>query len=180
MQTSQKTRALVYTAVLAAIICVLAPWSIPTAGGVSITLATLAVYIVGGVSNWKTAVTAVIVYILIGAVGVPVFSNFSGGVQKLIGPTGGYIVGYIPGALIISLIVKWCGEKKWSYPVGMVAGTLVIYALGTAWYCIQTGTALAPAMAACVIPFLPLDTVKVILASVISAAIHPLTKKFGQ
>ncbi|MCC8048896.1 MAG: biotin transporter BioY [Oscillospiraceae bacterium] len=111
MQTSQKTRALVYTAVLAAIICVLAPWSIPTAGGVSITLATLAVYIVGGVSNWKTAVTAVIVYILIGAVGVPVFSNFSGGVQKLIGPTGGYLVGSVPGALLVSRVGNWGGGE---------------------------------------------------------------------
>lgn len=180
MQATTKTRTIVYTAVLAAIICVLAPWSIPTAGGVSITLATLAVYIVGGVSRWKTAVAAVVVYILVGAVGAPVFSNFSGGVYKLIGPTGGYIVGYIPGALVISLIVGWCGGKKWSYPVGMVAGTVVIYALGTAWYCIQTNTALAPAMSACVLPFLPLDTVKVILASVISAAIHPITKRFGQ
>jgi biotin transport system substrate-specific component len=167
-----KVRDLTITALFAALICVCAPLSIAI-GPVSITLATFAVYLAASVLGWKRGTLAVIVYILIGAVGVPVFSNFSGGLQKLIGVTGGYIVGYIPCALIVGYFSdKW--SKVWSYILGMVVGTVVLYALGTVWFIFVAKSTLSYAMSVCVIPFLPLDTVKIICASILAIKLRPL------
>ena len=170
-----KVKDMTVTALFAAMICVMAPWSF-SAGAVPITLATLAIYLASLVLGWKRATAAVVIYILLGAVGVPVFSNLTGGLQKLVGPTGGYIVGYIPLVLIAGLIADKL-ENAWGYVIALLAGTLALYALGTAWFCVSLGKDLGYAMGVCVLPFLPGDALKVALATVIAIKLRPLVKK---
>jgi biotin transport system substrate-specific component len=171
-----KIRNMVFTALFAAVICAVAPFKIPV-GAVPITLATFAIYIAASVLNWKYGTLSVLIYILIGLVGLPVFSGFEGGLQKLAGPTGGFLIGYIPCALIIGLIVDRFEIKVWVYPAAMVLGTAVLYAFGTAWFMISLNYTLAAALMACVVPFLIGDAVKIVLASVISPMLRKALKK---
>ena len=172
---------LVRVAISAAIICVCAPFSIPI-GPVPISLATFAVYLISLILPFTDSTLAVLVYVALGAVGVPVFSGFMGGFGRIIGVTGGYIIGYIPCALITSLIARLGKEKKLSPffdAVGMIAGTLVLYALGTAWFCIQTSNPVGSALSLCVIPFLPGDAAKMVLAALLAAALRPALRRAG-
>ncbi|MDR1064927.1 MAG: biotin transporter BioY [Oscillospiraceae bacterium] len=172
-----KIKALVQTAVFTALLCAVAPLSLPV-GPVPVSLATLVIYIAAGVLGRGRAALAVFVYILLGAAGLPVFTGFSGGVQKLVGVTGGYILGYIPLAFM-SGIFPAVGARRGGgrvigimYPVGMIAGTAALYALGTAWFVVSTGSALSYALAVCVAPFLPGDAVKIAVAAVTAPAIR--------
>ena len=157
-------------ALMTALICVAGPLSI-SIGPIPITLSNFAVYLAAAVLGAKGGTIAVALYLLIGAVGVPVFSGFSGGLQKLMGGTGGYLVGYIPGAWIGGLAVKpgqTQPDKKWLLPLNLVLGTLVIYILGTAWFMLQTGNNLASAMGLCVLPFLPGDAAKIVATTLLA------------
>lgn len=169
-----KVRDMTLTALFAAIICVAAPWSV-NIGPVPISLATFAVYLAGAVLGWKRGTAAVVIYLLIGAVGLPVFSNFSGGVQKLLGVTGGYLVGYIFGATLTGLFADRF-EKLWAYAAGMVLGTVILYAFGTAWFCVTTGNPLGYALGVCVVPFLTGDAAKIIVASLLAVKLRPFVK----
>ena len=171
-----KTRNLTITALFAALICLCAPWTIPV-GPIPITLATFAVYLAAAAAGWKIGAVAVVVYVLLGAVGLPVFSGFAGGIQKLFSVTGGYIVGYIPCAVLTGLIAGRKG-KLWTYPVGMLAGTAVLYLIGTVWYCITTNTPPAAALAVCVLPFLPGDAVKIVAVSLLGYKLRPLVERY--
>ncbi|NLT12968.1 MAG: biotin transporter BioY, partial [Clostridiales bacterium] len=95
----------------------------------------------------------------------------------LVGPTGGFLIGYIPCALIIGLLVDKLEKKLWIYPVSMVLGTAVLYAFGTVWFMVSLKYTLAAALVACVVPFLPGDAAKIVLASVIAPALRKLLKK---
>jgi len=188
--TAEKTerlfsvRNMAFIAVMAALICVAAPFSVPMPGLVPISLATFAVYLAGGILGWKKGTIAVIVYVLLGAVGLPVFSGGEGGLAKLFGVTGGYIIGYIPCVLMTGLFIdlfykkKASGEKNplkngtWAIPAGMVIGTAVLYAFGTAWFVIARGVTLEVALASCVVPFLIGDAIKIVCATVITAALR--------
>lgn len=168
---------LTFTALLTAILCVCAPWSIP-AGAVPITLATFAVYLISSVINWRYGCVAVLLYIILGTAGLPVFSGFSGGVTRLAGVTGGFLMGYLPCALVIGVIIDRFEDKKWIYPLAMIAGTLCCYAFGTVWFIIQSGSALSTALAACVLPFLLGDALKIAAASAAAILIRPRLKRF--
>ena len=164
---TMKTKKLVFSALFGAIICVLAPMSIYI-GSIPYTLATFAVYLAASVIDWKHGTLAVVLYILLGAVGLPVFSGFEGGFQKIAGTTGGYLIGYIPCTVIAGILIDKWEHSKFIYPVAMAMGTLALYIFGTAWFVIQTGSTLAAALAACVFPFLIVDAVKIVLASYIA------------
>ena len=170
-----KTKQLVRIALMAAVLCVLAPWKIPV-GPIPITLASFGVYLAAGVLGPLEGTIAVVVYVLLGAVGVPVFSGFTGGAGCLLGLTGGYILGYIPCAAVSGLLMGR-NAPLWRRAVALVAGTAVLYALGTAMYCIQSGKALAAALAACVLPFLPLDAVKIAVCAVALPLLWRLRQK---
>lgn len=183
------TRRLTLCAVMAAVICVLAPISIPI-GPISITGGTLAiyltVYLLGGV--WGTVST--LVYLLVGMVGLPVFSNYMGGISRLAGPTGGYLVGYLPMALLAGAVVQWSArrfdEKGTAGTVialivqllGMAAATAVLYAFGTAWYCVQAGVDLQKALAACVFPFIPFDLAKMAAALAVGMPVRRRLERY--
>ncbi len=168
------TKEMVTIAVMAALLCVAGPLSIAI-GPIPLSLATFAVYLAGAVLGAKRGTLAVAIYLLIGLVGVPVFSAFSGGLQKLIGVTGGYLVGYLPCALITGLAVKKNeAEPKplFKLPLYMVIGTAVLYAIGTAWFMIQTKNNLASALMLCVVPFLVGDGIKIIAATLLALPVR--------
>ena len=172
------TKKTALAAILAAILCVVSPISIPF-GAIPISLATFAVYIISCTVNKKYATAAVIIYILLGAAGLPVFSAFSGGFHRIAGVTGGYIIGYIPCAFIISLLTERWENKKIIYPVSMIIGTAVCYLFGTLWYMNQTETGFASAAATCILPFLIGDAVKIAAASCIGVTLRKKLKKFS-
>lgn len=165
------TKNMAVTAVMTAVICMLAPLSIPI-GPVPVSLATLAILFTVYILGMKRAVAAVMLYLLIGLAGVPVFSGFSAGPAKLLGPTGGYLIGYIPMAAIAGLVTDRFYKNRIISILGMAAATAVLYAVGTVWLACSAGMSLEAALAAGVIPFIPLDLVKTVAA----ALIGPLLK----
>ena len=173
-----KVKQMVIIALLTAAICVMAPFSVPI-GPIPITLATLGVYLAAGLLGPKWGTLSVTLYVVLGALGVPVFSGFSGGFQKIAGVTGGYIVGYILCAALAGFLMERLRWRHWAIPVAMVAGTAVLYAFGTVWYILQTGTALFPALLACVVPFLPCDAIKIAAATGLVLALRPVLRRSG-
>lgn len=171
-------RTIAFTALLAAVICALAPWTIPV-GVIPISLATLGVYLAAVVIDAKHGAAAVLTYIALGAIGVPVFSGGRGGFGVIAGPTGGYITGYFFLAVIAGLIVDAAGGEKrvWIYPIAMTVGTVALYAFGTGWYMISTGAEFAPALAACVLPFLAGDAVKIAVATAVGFPVRRALRK---
>lgn len=167
-----KTKDMALTAVMAALVCIAGPLSI-FIGPVPLSLASFAVYMAGAVLGAKRGTAAVALYLLIGIAGVPVFSGFAGGFQKLAGVTGGYLLGYLPCAFLSGLgAEKAAPGKKWFLPAAMAAGTLVLYVIGTAWFVLQTGNTLGGALSLCVVPFLPGDAAKIAAASLLAVPVR--------
>ena len=168
-----KAKDMTLTAVTAALICIAGPLSI-AAGPVPLSLATFAVYLAGAVLGKKRGTLATALYLLIGIIGVPVFSGFSGGFQKLAGVTGGYLIGYLPCAFITGLGAERAEKegRAWLLPLLMAAGTAVLYAIGTAWFVIQTGNAAGAALSLCVVPFLPGDALKIAAAVMLTVPVR--------
>ncbi len=176
-----KTKNLVLCAVCAAIICVLAPIAVPIAGMVPITLATFAIMLSGVLLGGRLGALSVVIYLIIGAVGVPVCAGYTPALPRLLGPTGGYLVGFIPLAFLCGAIYsRWGknsrGVKKYAFMLlGMIVGNVVLYAFGTAWFCILNNVSVIYALTLCVIPFLIGDALKIaavmILAPVLEKAI---------
>ncbi len=164
------TYSLVVTALMAAVTCILAPLSIPI-GPVPISLTNLAIYLSLYLLDWKKGTLSYLIYLLLGFVGLPVFSGFTGGVSKLAGPTGGYIVGFIPMAILAGIVIDKFNNRGLQM-LGMVVGTAICYALGTAWFCFQAGYTVSAALAVCVIPFIPADICKMLVAMVIGPMIR--------
>ena len=175
-------KSMVLMALFAALTCVLAPLSIPI-GPVPISFTNLVIYFSLYVLGWQRATITYLVYLLLGLVGLPVFSGFAGGIGKLAGPTGGYLIGFIFMAIISGLFVKMKKDEVILSRVlgiaGMILGTLVAYAFGTAWFCYSTGTGLSAALALCVIPFIPGDLVKIIVAAVVAPTVAKQIRKLG-
>ena len=158
------TRGLVFCALFTALIVILSQIQLPI-GPVPVSLATLGVMLCGLLLGWRWGVLAVGAYILLGAVGVPVFAGFQGGAGRLVGPTGGYIVGYLFYALLSGLNIPPLQERFWGRCILLLWGTAVCYGLGTAWFTYMSGRTLAESLSLCVIPFLPGDAAKIALAS---------------
>ena len=167
-----------FIAILAAFLCVLSPWSIPI-GDIPVTLATFALYLIGGLTKKFDGLLVVLVYIFIGIIGIPVFSSFRGGIGVVLGATGGYIIGYLPAVIIISFLT--CINKKqfFLYPLSMVLGTIICYFVGTIWYMFQTENSLAYALTVCVVPFIIFDIIKIIVASIVAYIINVKTTLFS-
>lgn len=160
-----RTKKLVYCALFAAIIGITALISIPTQP-VPLNMALFAVLISGGMLGKKYGTLSVVVYIMLGIVGLPVFAGFRGGLAVLAGPTGGYIAGYIIVAFLTGLVCEKTLKAKYTIPV-MIVAVIICYALGTAWYCYVMKSGVMSALSLCVLPFIPADIVKIILASIV-------------
>ncbi len=151
---------------MSAVICVLAPWSLNLpVSPVAFSLGSLAIYFAVSVLGMKLGTISVVVYILLGLAGVPVFTNFTGGPAKLFGPSGGYIIGYIFLALIFGYFVDRFGTRLTMYLAGMSVGTVALYLFGTLWLGYQMELTFPQALMAGVVPFIPGDLVKIFLAA---------------
>lgn len=171
MNSGYKTLDLIYMAIGAALIVVCSWVTVPLM--VPFTLQTFAVFTVVELLGGKKGCLSILVYILLGAVGLPVFSGFKGGIGVLFGTTGGYIVGFIFIALIYQLCEKLFGKKIFVRIAAMVAGLIVCYAFGTAWFMIvytrnNGAVDIGTALGWCVIPFIIPDLVKLGLAILVS------------
>ena len=171
------TYQLTLTAVMAAVICVLGPISIAIpVSPVPISLASMAVYLAVTVLGMKLGTLSCLIYLLLGLVGIPVFAGGSAGAAKLFGPTGGYLIGYLFLALIAGAFVGRFAENKWKNiafaALGMIVGTIVLYALGTAWLAYSAGMDFQAALWAGVIPFIPGDLVKMVIAVLLGSAVR--------
>lgn len=169
--TKEKIRSITYCGLFIALITVCSWISIPTT--VPFTLQTFGVFAAVGILGGKLGTIAVIGYVILGTIGVPVFSGFSGGVGVIAGTTGGYIVGFIFAALAMWLVEKILGRKPWVLILSMIAGLIVCYAFGTAWFMIvytaKTGTVgLGAVLSWCVVPFIIPDAVKIACAAIIT------------
>ncbi len=178
MKFSVKQLALI--GLMAAVICVLGPLAlnIPISP-VPISLGTLAIYFVISVLGMKSGTISVVIYILLGLAGVPVFTNFTGGPDKLFGPTGGYIIGYIFLALICGFFVDRFGKKLPLYFAGMLLGTLVLYIFGTLWLGYQMDLTFTQALMAGVIPYIPGDLIKLAIATALGIQVRKRLIKAG-
>ena len=155
----------IYIALFTAIITVSAQISIPTA--IPFTLQTLGIFITGALLGWKRGTVSVIIYILLAAVGMPVLANFKGGFDKIVGITGGYIIGFIFTALIVGLITDFFGRKTSTLLLSMILGLSVCYLFGTVWFCIISKTTFSEALMLCVVPYLLFDALKIAAAVVL-------------
>ena len=174
---------LVLCALCAAVTCILAPLSVPLAGEVPVSLATFAVLLSGILLGAKLGGLSQLIYVLLGSVGVPVFAGWTGGIGITLGVTGGYIIGYIPMAFIAGLIYHKFGRnasgvRKYTVMfIAMIISTAVLYTFGTAWFMAQTGRTLGASMAACVIPFLPGDLIKIVAVMLVAPPIEVALKR---
>ena len=180
METKKmKTLDMVYIALFACLMAICSWISIP--GQIPFTLQTMGVFLAIGLLGGKRGTLAVLVYILMGAVGLPVFSGFAGGIGKLLGMTGGYIVGFLASALVMWAMEALLGKKKWVLAVSMVVGLLVCYAFGTAWFIVvYTGSkgaiTLGAVLGMCVIPYIIPDVVKIAVALVLTGMLKRFVK----
>lgn len=178
IRNMSRTKILVLTALMTACICVAAPFSVPI-GPVPISLATFVLMISVYVLGAKMSLVSCVLYLLLGLVGLPVFSGFSAGAAKLAGPTGGYLIGYIFLILISGIFAEKSGFKAVWCVLGFVIGTAVLYAVGTAWLKISTGTTVKAALLSGTVLFLPGDAVKIAAAVIIGSRLRRAIRKNG-
>ena len=172
MTTKITVKQLCFCGIFVALIAVCSWISVPTT--VPFTLQTFAIFLAVGLLGGKLGTIAVTVYVLLGAVGVPVFKGFKGGPAVIFGTTGGYIVGFIISALVMWLIQSLFGTKLVVLIISMLAGLLVCYAFGTAWFMIayakKTGAiGLGSVLGWCVLPFILPDLIKIACVAVLTS-----------
>ena len=155
-------------AIMAALTAVMAQISIPMPLGVPMTMQTFAVTLAGVILGSKRGALSMVVYLLIGSVGVPVFSNMGGGIQYLVGPTGGFLLSFPIMAYLIGVGVEKKRQK------GMFSLYLILanYVVGVAMYCVLMDSTIWVGISACVIPFIPTAVVKAIAAAVLGLQVR--------
>ena len=173
------TKDMVYIAMFACLMAICAWISIP--GQIPFTLQTMGVFLAVGLLGGRRGTLAILVYVLMGSIGLPVFSGFAGGFGKLLGATGGYIVGFLFSALIMWAMEAIPGKKKWVLPLSMVLGLLACYAFGTAWFLVvytksKGAISLAAVLGMCVIPYIIPDAIKIACALVLTKILKPFVK----
>jgi len=188
----RRVYALTEIALMSAVFCVLAPISMPIPfSPVPITFGTFVLYLTATVLGYKKGSISVAVYLLIGLAGLPVFSGFTAGFTKLIGPGGGYMIGYLPAVLLIGWLAdKVMKQENVDGKQGrqgvrmagiLVCGAVLCYTFGTVWFLIvMDGTyTIGQAFFVCVLPFLPFELIKIVLASVIALPVKQKLKRAG-
>ncbi|MBP5530322.1 MAG: biotin transporter BioY [Lachnospiraceae bacterium] len=163
-----------------AIICILGPLSftIPISP-VPVSLGILGIFFAVYVNGWLWGTVSCLLYLLLGFVGVPVFTGFSAGVAKLLGPTGGYMIGYIFLSLIAGFFITKFEKKIPLHILGMVLGTACCYALGTAWLAISLKMSFTAALMVGVVPFIPADAVKMAVAVAVGIPVRRAVKRMS-
>lgn len=177
-KTIFSVKQLAIVGLMTAIICVLAPLALPIPfSPVQISLGTLAIYFVLTVLGLKLGTISVIIYILLGLAGLPVFASFKSGPGTLFGPTGGYIIGYVFMALVCGFFIDKWGNKFLPCFLGMILGTAVLYVFGSFWLAFQLSYTLPQAFMAGVIPYIPGDLIKLVIAVVLGQQLRKRLQK---
>lgn len=173
-----RTKQMVLIALMTAVTCVLGPLSIPLPfSPVPISLTNFAIFLAIFVLGMKNGTISFIIYLLLGAVGVPVFSSFRGGFQVLAGPTGGYLIGFIFLALIMGFALDHFDRKLVPTIIGMIIGMAVCYAFGTVWLAKLLSLSFKEGLMMGVIPYLPGDVAKIIIAAIVGPKLYGATQK---
>lgn len=170
---TSKVADLVFIALFVAVIAVCSQIIIPF-GQVPFTLQTLAVLLSASLLGAKRASCSVIIYILLGAVGLPVFSGFSGGLGFLLGPTGGYITGFLFTAFIVGFITEKLGNKTYVLALAMTLGILICYVFGTAWFCFIMKKDIIYGLLLCVVPYIIPDALKIVISIFMVRRLHKI------
>ena len=169
---------LIFMALMAAVMCIAGPLAVPI-GPVPITLTNLVIYIAVGVLGAAQGTISYCLYLLLGMVGLPVFSGYAGGLGKLAGPTGGYLIGFIAMALIGGIVMEVSHRKLIPTLIGWFIGTAVDYLLGTLWFMYIMHTTFMQTMAACVFPFIIGDCIKLIAGVMLGRQLHKILVHAG-
>lgn len=173
-----RTKQMVLIALMTAVTCVLGPLSIPLPfSPVPISLTNFAIFLAIFILGMKNGTISFIIYLLLGAVGVPVFSSFRGGLQVLAGPTGGYLIGFIFLALIMGSALDHFDRKLVPTIIGMIIGMAVCYAFGTVWLAKLLSLSFKEGLMMGVIPYLPGDAAKIIIAAIVGPKLYGATQK---
>ncbi len=175
-------KTIVLCAMFAALCCATAPISIPLPGGVPITLQTAAVFLAALLLGPLYGFVAVLVYVLLGAVGLPVFAGFSGGIGSLVGMSGGFIMSWPFAALLAGFIYFKFGRNKKGVVkyaemiVAMLLGSVVIYVVGLTQFIFLTKMSIQASLLACMVPFIPGDLLKMVLVAIIVPVLEKAMK----
>jgi biotin transport system substrate-specific component len=162
-----KTKQLILCALLAALTAILSQFAIPI-GPVPINLATFSVFCAGALLGARLGAVSQLIYVLLGLAGIPVFANLRGGVGVVLGPTGGYIAGYVAAAWLVGFIMERGHSGLPMLIPAMTAGMGLCYLLGTAWFMFSTQSDLGRSLTLCVLPFLPGDALKILTAAALT------------
>lgn len=160
-------------ALFAALTAILSQIALPL-GAVPINLASFSVFCAGALLGAKLGALSQAVYVLLGIVGVPVFSLFRSGPGILLGPTGGYIIGYILAAWLVGLLAERQKNKALQLALAMLPGFAAYMITGLGWYLLSTKTGFGEALLICIVPFLAGDSIKLILAAFICCRLRPI------
>ena len=156
-------------ALFTAITAVLAQFAVPLPSGVPISLQTFAVALTGCYLGWRYGMSSIFVYIALGAVGLPVFASFRGGIAVIAGTTGGFIIGFLPMSALCGLGASLRGRMAGI--AGALSGLAICHVCGVIWYCVVTSAEPLPAAALISLPFLIKDGLSVVAAFYISRVI---------
>ncbi|MBN1931390.1 MAG: biotin transporter BioY [Desulfobacterales bacterium] len=173
MNQAEQLRMMVYASLLAALTAAGAYIAIPI-GPIPIVLQNLFIFLTGLLLGSKWGVASVAVYLLAGASGLPVFAGGTGGLGRLLGPTGGYLLGYLPAVYLIGFISEKMNHRRFYDALAVVCGTIIIYACGIAWLKTITGMTLTKTLAVGMYPFLPGDVLKIVAAVIIAKSLRPV------
>lgn len=166
----------IYASLLAALTAAGAFIAIPI-GPVPIVLQNFFVILTGLLLGSRWGLASIGVYLLAGILGLPVFAGGTGGIGRFVGPTGGYLLGYLPAVYIIGRICETAPKKAVFDFTAAVCGSLVVYACGVPWLKLLTGMTWTKTLAAGMLPFLPGDALKVIAAVPVAALLRPIVRK---
>ncbi|MHB8172638.1 MAG: biotin transporter BioY [Thermincolia bacterium] len=166
-----KTKEMILAAMFGGLTAVGAMMTIPLPTPVPFTMQVFFVILAGILLGPRWGALSQLVYVLMGSLGLPVFAGGTGGFMKLVGPTGGYLIGYIAAAFVVGLITRGRPNNIWWTFIGSLAGLTVIYLLGTTQLALVAGMSPEKAIAAGVVPFILFDLIKIMAASFLGVAV---------
>ncbi len=175
MTTSRQLKYITYSSLFVALIAAGAFLAIPI-GPVPIVLQNMFVLLAGIILGPRWGLASVGIYLLIGACGLPVFANGKAGIGVIFGPTGGYLLGYLPAVFVTGLISKKGKKKIIVDIIALIIGSIIVYAAGVPWLKVVTGMGWSKALAVGMYPFIIGDVLKIIAAAFIAKAIRPYIK----
>ena len=166
-KSALSTKDLCMISLWTAVIAVMAQIAIPMPMGVPMTMQTFAITLAAIVLGAKKGAIAASIYVLLGAIGLPVFANFTGGLHIVVGATGGFIISFPIMAFIIGWGVEYKDRIKGVFIVAIIMGTIINYVIGVLVFCLITGSSVMAGITACVMPFIPTAIIKGVVGGIL-------------